>query len=110
MRGEGPAGATKRSGGGVGVAVVAGVVVFFVVGKGCSKAEGTFTATGEPIGDRTVNPVRCRSGQRMNFHGVMLLTEDDAVAIRVLEGHLKLECKFKETGGRARASITFSCD
>ena len=147
---------------GVGVAVAVGIVVFFVVGKGCSKAEGSFTATGEPIGDRTIEPKTCKSGQHMGFHGVVLLTADEAAAIRVvedpvkgtlvqvqkketckgdsceyvvfdreectqfdvsiestnttvndirvLEGHLRLDCKFAETGGTAKADITFTCD
>ena len=30
--------------------------------------------------------------------------------IRVLEGHLRLDCKFAETGGTAKADITFTCD
>ncbi len=135
-------------------------MVFFV-GKGCSRAEGTLTASGPPVGDRSYTVVKCKSGQRQGFRGVMLIDESDSIVIRVVEdpvkgtmvgvqkketcsgsrcefvmfdkeecpvfdvnientsttvndirvlsGHLNLDCAFKE-GGTVKAAITFKCD
>ena len=147
--------------------LVMGVVFYFVFSKGgCSSVEGQFVAAGEPLGDFTFVPDSCRSGQRMNFFGVVILGKgpnDGAVVpiqdvaqgkmvkvevpgscqppdlevckeidikpehcsvfelsvkrtnttvndIRLLDGHLKLDCKFPE-GGTAKADMKFtSCD
>ncbi len=138
------------------------VVVMLVGGKGCSWSEGTLTTTGPPLGDLSITPVKCKSGQREGFHGVMLLDDQGKVVIRVVmdpvrgtlvgvqkkdscrgsqceyvmfdrrecprfdvaventnttvndirvvEGHLKLDCAFKDTGGTVKADLKFKCD
>lgn len=150
--------------GGFGVGLVAAivVVVMLVGGKGCSWSEGTLTTSGPPLGELTLTPVKCKSGQREGFHGVMLLDGDGKVVIRmvmdpvrgylvgvqkqdsckgfqceyvmfgredcplfdaaventnttvndirVVEGHLKLDCRFKDTGGTVKADLKFKCD
>ena len=149
---------------GLNVGLVAAGIMF--VGKGCSKAEGSFISIGQPHGDFTIVPKKCKSGQRMNFYGAVLLGEgpdDGAVVaiidpvrgklvkvevpgscrppdrevckefiiepsmcakfdvsvertgtevndIRLLDGHIELECAFKEDGA-IRASLKFeNCD
>jgi hypothetical protein len=150
-------------GAGVGIVVAVVAVAFGAVGGSCSSVEGKFVAKGDPLTKFTMRPTECRSGQRKNFFGVMLLSEkkknqaikiledptkgmvvqvqipsscknnrckfvtfgEDACDtfdlevnrtstsvndIRLLEGHLKLKCKFDE-GGTAKASLKFSrCD
>lgn len=56
-------------------ALLVGGFVFMFAGKGCSSIEGSFTATGEPLGTFTFTPAQCRSGQRMSFFGAALLGE-----------------------------------
>ncbi len=148
---------------GVGIVVAVVAVAFGAVGGSCSSVEGKFVAKGEPLSKFTMRPTECRSGQRKNFHGVILLSEkkenqaikiledpmkgmvvqvqipssckngrckvvtfgEDACDtfdiqvnrtnttvndIRLLEGHLKIKCKFDE-GGTAKAKLEFSsCD
>jgi len=67
------------------IAIVAGVL--FMTGKGCSKSEGQFMAEGPPVGDFTVVPKKCRSGQRMNFFGAVLLGEgpDDGAVVAIID-------------------------
>jgi len=63
-------------GAGVGIAVAIGAVAFFgVMGGSCSSVEGKFTAKGEPLSKFTMRPTECRSGQRKNFYGVILLSD-----------------------------------
>lgn len=146
------------------IAIMGGAFFFF--GKGCSKTEGTFVSAGRPVGDFTIVPKKCKSGQRMNFFGAVLLGEgpdDGAVVaiidpvrgklvkvevpgsckppdrevcrefiiepsmctkfdvsiqrtstevndIRLIDGHINLECAFKEDGA-IRANLKFeNCD
>jgi len=147
----------------VGLAAMVGVFGFVFMGKGCSEVEGAFQAAGPPLGTFTFTPTQCRSGERMQFFGAVLLGEgptdggilvgEDPVQgrfvkvevpgsckppdyevcteilvkpescstfeasvsrtgvqvndIRVVEGHLKLDCRFPE-GGSATAALTFS--
>jgi hypothetical protein len=139
-------------------------IVFFLAfsGKGCGHTEGSFIAQGQPLGDFTFTPTRCRSGQRMSFFGAILvgdgptegglLVGEDAVKgkfvklevpgsckppdyevctelfiersycsvfeagvkytnttvndIRLVDGHLRLDCQFPE-GGSVKADIQF---
>lgn len=50
---------------------VFGVMLF--KGGSCSSVEGKFVSTGKPLGDFVFEPKQCRSGERMDFHGVTLL-------------------------------------
>ena len=147
-------------------AIMGGVFYFVFARGGCSSVEGQFVATGEPLGNFKFVADSCRSGQRMNFFGVVMLGKgpnDGAIVpihdvaqgkmvkvevpgscqppdleickeidikpehcsvfqlsvkrtnttvnnIRLLDGHLKLDCKFPE-GGTAKADMKFtSCD
>ncbi len=149
-----------------GPVIMAGVFIFLFTNKGCSSTEGEFVAKGAPLGDFTFKPKQCRSGQRMNFFGVVLLGDgptdggilviEDAVRgkmlkvevpgsckppdhevcteilvepkhckvyessierthtevndVRLLDGHLRIDCTFPE-GGTAKADIRFTgCD
>ncbi|HSA20608.1 MAG TPA: hypothetical protein P5076_04095, partial [Myxococcota bacterium] len=49
------------------------IAVIFFVGKGCGVAEGSLVAQGQPFGDFTFKAVQCRSGERMNFFGAVVL-------------------------------------
>jgi hypothetical protein len=147
--------------------VIMGGVFYFVMGSGgCSSVEGQFVATGKPLGNFKFVAEQCRSGQRMNFFGVVLLGKgpnDGAIVpiqdvaqgkmvkveipgscqppdlevckevnikpdqcsvfqmsvkrtntrvnnITLLDGYLKLDCKFEE-GGTVKADFKFeSCD
>lgn len=139
---------------------------FFFMGKGCSKTEGNLVSKGEPVGTFTFEPDACRSGQRMQFYGAVILGKDkhagavviiedpikgkivkievpgscqppdyekckevviDPAAcsvydmavkksmttvnnIRLIDGHLRLNCGFKE-GGSLQANLNFeNCD
>jgi hypothetical protein len=46
-----------------------------MLGKGCSKPEGTLISKGKPAGDFTFVPKKCRSGERMQFFGAVMLGE-----------------------------------
>ena len=148
--------------GGVGLVAVTVMVILLAGGKGCSWSEGSLTAKGPPLGDVTFTPVKCRSGQRESFRGVILIDDADRVLIRVVEdpvqgalvnvrkpdscrgsrcefvrfdrqgcavfdfylentnttvndirvveGHLKLDCVFKDTGGTVKADLKFKCN
>jgi hypothetical protein len=148
------------------VAVQIAAFGFFFMGKGCSKTEGNLVSNGEPIGTFTFEPDACRSGQRMQFYGAVILGKDkhagavviiedpikgkivkievpgscqppdyekckevviDPAAcsvydmavkksmttvnnIRLIDGHLRLNCGFKE-GGSLQANLNFeNCD
>ena len=139
---------------------------FFFMGKGCSKAEGNLVSKGEPVGTFTFEPDVCRSGQRMQFYGAVILGKDKHAGavvvmedpikgkivkievpgscqppdyekckevivdpascgvydmavkrtmttvndIRLIDGHLRLNCEFKE-GGSLQANLKFeNCD
>ena len=71
--------------GGVGLVAVTVMVILFTGTKGCSWSEGSLTAKGPPLGDVTYTPVKCRSGQRESFRGVILIDDADRVLIRVVE-------------------------
>ena len=63
---------------------------FFFMGKGCSKAEGNLVSKGEPVGTFTFEPDVCRSGQRMQFYGAVILGKDKhAGAVVVMEDPIK---------------------
>jgi len=73
--------------------VLIGVAGFMVMGKGCSSVEGGLVSAGQPLGDFTFTPAQCRSGQRMQFFGVVILGKgqnDGAVVpfIDTLKGKL----------------------
>jgi len=148
------------------VLVQGAVVGYLFMGKGCSKTEGNLVSKGEPVGTFTFTPDACRSGQRMQFYGAVILGKDqhsgavvvieDALKgkivkievpgscqppdyekckeviidpaacnvydmavkrtstvvndIRLVDGHLRLNCGFKE-GGNLQANLTFeNCD
>ena len=148
------------------VALQIAVAGYFVMGKGCSKIEGNLVSRGEPVGTFTFEPDACRSGQRMQFYGAVILGKDkhsgavvviedpikgkivkievpgscqppdyekckeviiDPAAcnvydmavkrtstmvndIRLIDGHLRLNCGFKE-GGSLQANLIFeNCD
>ncbi|MBN1531492.1 MAG: zinc-ribbon domain-containing protein [Spirochaetes bacterium] len=55
------------------MAILLGVAMYMVVGKGCSSVSGNLVSTGRPLGDFTFTPEQCRSGQRMQFFGVGIL-------------------------------------
>jgi len=150
----------------VAVLLQGGVVGFFLMSKGCSKTEGNLVSKGEPVGIFTFEPNVCRSGQRMQFYGAVMLGKDrhagavvviedpikgkmvkievpgscqppdyekckevviDPAAcnvydmavkrtmttfnnIRLIDGHLRLDCGFKE-GGSLQANLNFeNCD
>lgn len=61
--------------------------IFMLGGRGCSKTEGTFVSAGRPVGDFTIVPKKCRSGQRMNFFGAVLLGEgpDDGAVVAIID-------------------------
>ena len=46
---------------------------FYLVGGGCSSVGGSLVSTGKPLGNFTFSPAQCRSGQRMQFFGAVLL-------------------------------------
>jgi hypothetical protein len=148
------------------VALQIAIFGYFFLGKGCSKTEGNLVSKGEPVGTFTFTPDACRSGQRMQFYGAVILGKDkhsgavvviedpikgkivkievpgscqppdyekckeviiDPAAcnvydmavkrtstvvndIRLVDGHLRLNCEFKE-GGSLQANMTFeNCD
>jgi hypothetical protein len=66
-----------------------GVVIFLVVGRGCSKAEGTVEASGPPLGDFVMKPNRCASGQHQGFRGVILTSGDSTQRIQVVEDPIR---------------------
>lgn len=70
---------------GINIALVGGTLLFG--GKGCSKTEGAFVSAGRPVGDFTIVPKKCRSGQRMNFFGAVLLGEgpDDGAVVAIID-------------------------
>lgn len=53
---------------------IVGVAMFFAM-KGCDKAEGTLVVTSQEHGDFTFTAMRCGSGQRMGFYGVIVVGE-----------------------------------
>jgi hypothetical protein len=55
--------------------VVLAVGVGFLVFRGgsCSSVEGRFVAQGAPLGTFTFVPAQCKSGQRMQIHGAVLV-------------------------------------
>jgi hypothetical protein len=56
------------------IPIIVAVVFFFGFhSKGCGHTEGAFVSQGQPLGDFTFTPTRCRSGQHMNFHGAVLV-------------------------------------
>lgn len=151
----------------LGPIIMVGVFGFmFIKGGSCSSVEGQFVSTGEPLGAFTFVPKQCRSGERMDFHGAVLVGEgpndggimviqdpvkgqiikvelpgscqppDHEVCtevtidksecstfkvkvtrtnttvndIRLMDGSLELDCKFRE-GGSVKAKLDFSnCD
>lgn len=151
----------------LGPIITFGVVGFMVLGGGsCSSVEGQFVSTGEPVGTFTFMPKKCRSGERMDMHGAILVGEgptdggimviQDPVKgpivkvelpgscqppdyevctevtidkaecsvfkvkikrtnttvndIRLMDGSLELDCRFKE-GGSVKAKLDFeNCD
>ncbi len=66
------------------IALIAGS--FFMV-KGCSSVNGSLVAKGEPLGNFTFVPKQCRSGQRMNFFGSVLLGEgqQDGAVVAIID-------------------------
>ena len=58
----------------IGIAVAA----FFFMGGGCSTVKGSLVSIGKPLGDFTFTPAQCRSGQRMQFFGAVLLGKGPA--------------------------------
>jgi predicted nucleic acid-binding Zn ribbon protein len=61
-----------------------GIFAFFFLGKGCSSVEGNLISKGEPVGDFTFVPHSCRSGQRMQFFGAVILgkgQQDGAIVL-----------------------------
>jgi hypothetical protein len=63
-----------------------GVIIMVALDSdGCSSTEGTFEASGKPLGDFTFTPTHCRSGQHESFFGVYLLGKDgDAGGLKVV--------------------------
>lgn len=60
----------------IGPIITVGVLGFMFVGGGsCSSVEGTFESAGDPLGTFTFMPAQCRSGERMNVHGAILVGE-----------------------------------
>lgn len=70
---------------GFNAALIGGTFMFG--SKGCSKTEGSFVSAGRPVGDFTIVPKKCRSGQRMNFFGAVLLGEgpDDGAVVAIID-------------------------
>lgn len=52
-----------------------GIIPFFLMSKGCSSSEGSFQSTGAPLGDFTLVPKHCKSGEHEGFYGVFVLPE-----------------------------------
>ena len=70
---------------------------------GCTSVEGSFAASGEPLGDWEFIPERCASGERSGFFGVALRSgehEDQQVRL------------FREPAGADRVQIVIpgTCD
>lgn len=58
----------------IGPIITVGVLGFLFFGGGsCSSVEGAFESAGEPLGTFTFVPAQCRSGERMNVHGAILV-------------------------------------
>lgn len=55
--------------------------------RGCSSVTGTLVARGEPLGTFTFVPKQCRSGQRMNFFGSVILGEgqQDGAVVAIID-------------------------
>lgn len=69
----------------IGIAVAVGVAGFSFLGKGCSKVEGSFVSSGEPLGEMTFKPTKCKSLQRMGAFGVVLLSGDSNEGIKLVQ-------------------------
>jgi len=52
-----------------------GIVVggIYLIGGGCSSVGGSLVSTGRPLGNFTFTPSQCRSVQRMQFFGAVIL-------------------------------------
>lgn len=57
----------------VALVLVVPLLLMFALGKGCGRVEGTLVSSGKPLGDFTLTPAQCRSGDHMNFYGVILV-------------------------------------
>lgn len=81
---------------------IAGAAAFFVM-KGCDKAEGTLVVTSQEHGDFTFTAMRCGSGQRMGFFGVIVAGEGpNDGGILVVEDPVK--------GKLVRVEVPGSCE
>ena len=80
-----------------GIAGAVGVGVFFM---GSSKIEGGFTATGDQLGEWTIAPDRCGSGQRSGYFGVQLQVGNSASpAVRLIEDPVEGRLVIVQTPG-----------
>ncbi len=64
------------------------VSAFYFIGvKGCSSVEGSLVSKGKPAGDFVFTPGRCRSGERMQFYGAVILGEsrDDGAVVAIID-------------------------
>lgn len=84
-------------------AVAIWAAVLCLVAHGCNGMEGDFVSTGAPLGDFRFVPKTCRSGQRLNFFGAVLLGErpgegglmliDDAVQGKIVKVEVPGSCQ-----------------
>lgn len=58
------------------IAIAAGG--FYLVSGGCSSVSGSLVSAGKPLGNFTFTPSQCRSGERMQFFGAVLLGKGPA--------------------------------
>ena len=69
----------------------------------CGKVEGVLVASGQPLGDFTLELTRCTSGAHQDFQGVVLLPDEDEpggiIAVRDMA-----------KGDYVRVEIPGSCD
>jgi hypothetical protein len=65
------------------------VIGGIISGTGGSTAKGYFKAKGKLLTTFKMKPNACRSGQRKNFHGVFLYSENDNQAIKLVEDPTK---------------------
>lgn len=80
-----------------------GLFVIIFSFDGCSSTEGTFHASGDPLGDFEFTPTQCKSGEHQSFFGVVLLGEDTSA------GGLKL-VKDPRDGDFIQIEVPGSCD
>jgi len=59
----------------IGPVIAIGVVGFMLTSGSCSSVEGKLVSTGQPMGNFTFVPAQCRSGERVNEYGAILVGE-----------------------------------